>query len=191
MNIAAQRDAFVPDISSRILMDVESVCVCVGGRRDASLAVEKLSEDVSPRDDDISVFFIDTYDNFAFSNIFKIKWPKSEEKLNFVGGWAWVPMNPSPQTKLRGDALDENPAHGGQLVIDATVQGISFTEEFYGSVDHHQAHNFTTTDTGNVSCRGIRIRITNIQTLLLHIFVWRICNTQYIALARTFACNTV
>ena len=43
----------------------------------------------------------------AFSNIFKIKWPKSEEKLNFGGSWVWEPMklNPSPQAKLRGDAV--------------------------------------------------------------------------------------
>ena len=44
------------------------------------------------------------YENVAFSNIFKTKWPKSEEKLTFGGRWAWVPKNPSPQTKLRGDA---------------------------------------------------------------------------------------
>ena len=31
-------------------------------------------------------FFFKTYTKFAFSNIFKIKWPKSEEKLNFWGG---------------------------------------------------------------------------------------------------------
>ena len=41
-----------------------------------------------------------------FSNIFKTKWPKSEEKLNFVGRWVWVPMipPPPPQSKIRGDA---------------------------------------------------------------------------------------
>ena len=58
-----------------------------------------------PRNDGISgSFFLDTYENFAFSTIFKIKRPKSEEKLNFGGRWVWVPMNPSPQIKLRGDA---------------------------------------------------------------------------------------
>ena len=50
---------------------------------------------------------------FVFSNIFKIKWPKSEEKLNFVGMWvcvpmglySLVPMNPThPRPKLCGDA---------------------------------------------------------------------------------------
>ena len=38
-----------------------------------------------PRNYDISVSFLDTYSNFAFSNIFKIKWPKSDEKLDFSG----------------------------------------------------------------------------------------------------------
>ena len=49
-----------------------------------------------PRNYDISASFFLTHDNFAFSTIFKIKWPKSEEKLNFGGRWVWVPMNPSP-----------------------------------------------------------------------------------------------
>ena len=35
-------------------------------------------------------FFLKTYKHFVFSNIFKIKWPKSEEKLNFGGRWVWV-----------------------------------------------------------------------------------------------------
>ena len=43
-----------------------------------------------------SNFFLDTYYNFSFSNILKIKWPKSEEKLNFGSRWIWVSMNPSP-----------------------------------------------------------------------------------------------
>ena len=54
-----------------------------------------------------SIFFLDTYGNFAFSIIFKIKWPKSEERLNFGGRWVWMPVDPSPQTKLRGDATGE------------------------------------------------------------------------------------
>ena len=58
-----------------------------------------------PRKVDISVyFFLKTCYIFAFSNIFKTKWPKSEEKLNFGIGWVWVPMNPTPQPKIRGDA---------------------------------------------------------------------------------------
>ena len=81
-------------------MGVES-----GGWGDASPAVQKSAGDVPPRNDDIlASFVLDIDEYFAFSSIFKIKWPKSEEKLNFGGRWDWVPMNPSPQTKLRGDA---------------------------------------------------------------------------------------
>ena len=46
-----------------------------------------------------SIFFLDTYENFAFFTIFKIKWPKFEEKQNFGGRWVSVPMNPSPPNK--------------------------------------------------------------------------------------------
>ena len=67
-----------------------------GGRRDASPAVEKSAGDVPQKSRYFSIFFIDTCENFAFPNIFKIKWPKSEEKLNFGGRWDWVPMNPPP-----------------------------------------------------------------------------------------------
>ena len=42
-------------------------------------------------------FFLDANENFAFFNIFKMKWPKSEEKLYFGGRWVWVPMNLSPK----------------------------------------------------------------------------------------------
>ena len=38
----------------------------------------------SHRNEDISFFLM--YYNFAFSNIFKIKWPKFEDKVNFWGG---------------------------------------------------------------------------------------------------------
>ena len=58
----------------------------------------KISEGRPSRNDDITVFFL-THENFAFSTIFKIKWPKSEEKLNFEGGWVSVPMNPSHPNK--------------------------------------------------------------------------------------------
>ena len=34
-----------------------------------------------------SIIFLKTSKNFAFSNILKTKWPKSEEKLNFEGSW--------------------------------------------------------------------------------------------------------
>ena len=51
------------------------------------------------------------YANFAISNIFKIKWPKFEEKLNFGRRWVWMPMNssPPPPTKLGGNALASSP----------------------------------------------------------------------------------
>ena len=55
----------------------------------------------SPRNDDTSAsVFLDTNENFAFATILKIKWPKSEENLNFGGRWVWVPMNPSPPKKI-------------------------------------------------------------------------------------------
>ena len=54
-----------------------------GGRVSRS---RKISGGRPSRIDDISVpFFLDTYGNFAFSTIFKIKWSKSEKKLNFEG----------------------------------------------------------------------------------------------------------
>ena len=84
-----------------------------GGGGDASPAVEKSARDVPPRNDDIlASFFLDSDENFAFSTIFKMKWPKSEEKLNFGGRWVWVPMNPSPQTNFRGNA----PANGSTSI---------------------------------------------------------------------------
>ena len=66
-----------------------------GGRGDASPAVEN-QRGTSPQKLYFCSFFLDTYDNLAFYTIFKIKWPKFEEKLNFWGRWVWVPMNPSP-----------------------------------------------------------------------------------------------
>ena len=55
-------------------MGVES-----GGRGDASPAVEKSAGDVPPEIMIFQYLFLDIQENFAFSNIFKIKWPKSEE----------------------------------------------------------------------------------------------------------------
>ena len=81
-------------------MGVES-----GGTGDASPAVEKSARDVPPEIMIFQYLFFLTHGNFAFFNIFKIKWPKFEEKQNFRDRWTWMPMNPSPQTKLRGDAL--------------------------------------------------------------------------------------
>ena len=40
------------------------------------------------------------YYKFAFSNILKIKSPKSEEKLSFGGRWIWVTSNPSPKQQF-------------------------------------------------------------------------------------------
>ena len=68
-----------------------------GGRRDASPAVQKSAGMSSQKRGYFSNFFLDTYDdNFALSNVFKIKWSKSEEKLNFGDRWAWVSLNPIP-----------------------------------------------------------------------------------------------
>ena len=59
----------------------------------------------SPRIYDISASFFLTYVQ-AFFIIFKIKWPKFEEKLILGLHRLGCPkqMNPSPQTKLGGDA---------------------------------------------------------------------------------------
>ena len=47
-----------------------------------------------------SIFFLETQTHFfAFSNIFKIKWPKFEEKLDLGGRWVWVPMSPTPPNR--------------------------------------------------------------------------------------------
>ena len=72
-----------------------------GGRVPRS---RKISRGRPPRSYAISASFFLTNENFAFSTILKIKWPKSEEKLNFGGRQVWMPMSPSPQTKLRGGA---------------------------------------------------------------------------------------
>ena len=62
-----------------------------GGRGDASPAVEKSAGDVPPEMMIFQHLFLDTNEKFVFSTIFKIKWPKSEEKLNFWSRWVWVP----------------------------------------------------------------------------------------------------
>ena len=56
-----------------------------GGRGDVSFQ-SKNSWGTSPRNKDILVSFLNTYYNFAFSDIFKIKWPKSQEKNSFGFG---------------------------------------------------------------------------------------------------------
>ena len=51
----------------------------------------------TPRNFDISVtFFLETISNSAFFNILKIKWLKSDEKLNIGGRWVSVPMSSTP-----------------------------------------------------------------------------------------------
>ena len=56
-----------------------------GGGRGTRIPEPK-NQQGCPPDFFMSVFFfLDTYNIFTFSNIFQIKWPKSEEKLNFVG----------------------------------------------------------------------------------------------------------
>ena len=35
--------------------------------------------------------------NIFIFNIFKIKWPESEEKMNFGGRWVWLSESPSTQ----------------------------------------------------------------------------------------------
>ena len=61
-----------------------------GARGDESLAVQISAGDVPKKFGYFSIFFLDNLiffknENFVFSTIFKIKWPKSEEKLIFFG----------------------------------------------------------------------------------------------------------
>ena len=44
---------------------------------------------------------------FAFSNIFKIKWPISEENLNFWGRWVWVPIRVHHETMVKNKMFDD------------------------------------------------------------------------------------
>ena len=75
-----------------------------GGSRGSGPPLLKTAGIGTARNLDISVYFFLKKYIFAFSNIFKTKWPKSEEKPNFGGRWVWVPMTPTPQYKIRGDA---------------------------------------------------------------------------------------
>ena len=70
-----------------------------------------------------SIIFIDTYANFAFSNIFEINWAKSEDKLNFGGRWVWVPWirpPPPPQT-LAAAAGRQRWGHGHAVITKFCV----------------------------------------------------------------------
>ena len=62
--------------------------------------------DVPPEMTTFHYLFFLTHANFAFS-IFKIKWPKTEDKLILgEGSLGAHKSSPPPPTKLRGDALD-------------------------------------------------------------------------------------
>ena len=51
--------------------------------------------------------FLETYFlAFSLSHIFKIKWPKSKEKLNFGGRWVWVTTNPFPNQNFMATPLE-------------------------------------------------------------------------------------
>ena len=64
-----------------------------GDGGDASPAVEKSARDVPPEIMIFKYLFSSCICKFDIFNIFEIKWPKSEEKLNFGSRWVWVPMN--------------------------------------------------------------------------------------------------
>ena len=97
-----------PDDRGKMVQWTHAWASKAGERGDAFLTVEKIIVEKSvgdaPRNYDTSDFFLGAYENFGFLNILKTKRPKSEEKLNFLGMWTWVLMNP-PKTKLRGDVL--------------------------------------------------------------------------------------
>ena len=62
------------------------------GRRGRRPPQSKNQRRTSHRNSDISVSFFLTQMNIVHLPTFsKIKWPNSEEKLNFGGRWAWVP----------------------------------------------------------------------------------------------------
>ena len=57
----------------------------VHGYRNEASPVEEFEGDVPPEIGTLHCLFLDTFDKSAFSNNVKIKWSKSEEKLNFRG----------------------------------------------------------------------------------------------------------
>ena len=90
-----------------------------GGRVPRS---RKISGGRPPRSYNRSVyFFLKCLQFFTFSNIFEIKWPKSEKKLNFWGRWVWVPMNPSP-TPNHNLVSTPLPTVGNVLVFESRIQ---------------------------------------------------------------------
>ena len=80
-----------------------------GGARGRVPLVDKISGGRPPRNKDIPVTFsLILIEILHPPTVPKIKWPKSEEKLNFRGRRIWLSMNPPPppQSKLRGGAPD-------------------------------------------------------------------------------------
>ena len=70
--------------------------------------------------------FFDKYENVVFSDIFKIKWQKSEKKINFERRDAWMPINPSPQAKLRGEALANRFQNNQNFILYAMNTSLIF-----------------------------------------------------------------
>ena len=59
----------------------------------------------SPRNHGFYRFLKELTKIFRFFKIFKIKWPKSQEKSEFGGRWVWrMRIHPPPQSKPRGGA---------------------------------------------------------------------------------------
>ena len=56
-----------------------------GGRGGQDRTYENRGVDPRRNLDISASFFLETYTNFTFSNNFKTKWPKCEEKLNYWG----------------------------------------------------------------------------------------------------------
>ena len=107
-------------VAQRILLTIMGVeSGGTGGRVPRS---RKISGGRPPRSYNRSeYFFLKCLQFFPFSNIFEIKWPKSEKKLNFWGRWVWVPMNPSP-TPNHNLVSTPLPTVGNVLVFESRIQ---------------------------------------------------------------------
>ena len=95
-----------------------------GGRGVAAPVVEKSAGDVPPEimcDISVSFFFPHIPTNFAFINIFKIKWPKSEERLNFLGRCAFGAPNPSPNQNFVATWASKAGGRGTCLLVEKSV----------------------------------------------------------------------
>ena len=95
-----------------------------GGRGTLPQSINQRRTSPSP---EIWIFqcLFSTFKNFAFPNIFKIKCPKSEEKLNFwvrqVALGVWIR---APPPKIIGDALGRQEEYG--LVSSENVGVVNF-----------------------------------------------------------------